>query len=92
LAGGNNDGIISENDYVFGSLLLWLDKNHDGVSQSAELRHLIDLDLKLIELDYKISKRTDSYGNQFRYRAKIKDTQGAQLGRWAWDVFLAREQ
>jgi len=90
--GGNNDGIISENDYVFGSLLLWLDKNHDGVSQSAELRHLIDLDLKLIELDYKISKRTDSYGNQFRYRAKIKDTQGAQLGRWAWDVFLAREQ
>jgi hypothetical protein len=29
--------------------------------------------------------------NQFRYRAKVKDTHDAQLGRWAWDVFLLKD-
>jgi hypothetical protein len=44
--------------------------------------------IAIVELDYHESKRTDEYGNKFRYRAKIKDMHGAQIGRWAWDVFL----
>jgi hypothetical protein len=39
-----------------------------------------------IELDHKLSKKTDQYGNEFLYRAKVKDSNGKQLGRWAWDV------
>jgi hypothetical protein len=49
---------------------------------------LPELGLVTVELKYKESKRVDPYGNEFRYRAKVKDTRGAQLGRWAWDVFL----
>ncbi|HEV7747005.1 MAG TPA: hypothetical protein VGO56_18555 [Pyrinomonadaceae bacterium] len=88
--GGNRDGVINRHDAIFDSLRLWQDVNHNGSSESSELRTLSQIGLKTLELDYKESRRTDQYGNQFRYRAKVKDTRDAQLGRWAWDVFLVR--
>jgi hypothetical protein len=88
--GGNGDGVVDQQDAIFGSLRLWQDKNHNGVSEPAELHTLPSLNVKTLEIDFKESKRVDEFGNEFRYRAKVTDTSSGRVARWAWDVFLVQ--
>jgi hypothetical protein len=88
---GNANGQIESGDSVFPRLRLWRDVNHDGLSEPSELHTLTSLKVAAIELEYKYSKKTDGHGNQFRFRAKVKNSQGQQMGRWAWDVYLVRD-
>ncbi len=89
--GGNGDGIIDARDQIFSSLRLWLDSDHDGVCQPDELHTLPSEGVISLSLNYHASLKRDSYGNLFRYRARVNprdrnDT--SEVGRTAYDIFL----
>ena len=87
--GGDGDGVIGPEDRIFHDLLVWRDVNRTGFSEADELRTLESLGPVEINLNYKLSKKTDEYGNRFRYRAKLK-LRHSNVGHWIWDIFLLR--
>lgn len=48
----NNDKLITEEDSVFEKLLIWIDKNHNGKSESDELFKLTEKNITSISVDY----------------------------------------
>lgn len=77
---------------MFSRLLLWVDVNHDGVSQPNELHTLPDLGVYSISLRYRDDKHFfDQYGNWFHYDAALNlDSQDGDSkdGRLTYDVFF----
>jgi hypothetical protein len=91
--GGNGDGVIDDQDAVFSSLRLWIDKNHDGVAQPDELYTLPELGVFSISLHYKESWHVDKYGNLFRYKGSINFVPGeeeddSKADKVIYDVFF----
>jgi len=89
--GGNGDGIIDWRDAVYPKLVLWIDENHDGVSQPNELHTLPELGVFSISLKYRHEPLTDQYGNQFRYRGVLNPDAldgESKDGRFTYDVFF----
>lgn len=71
--GGNGNGRIDPGDAIYSSLRLWIDRNHDGISQPDELIPLAHAGVFAIELTYVQTDKTDELGNHFRYLAHIWD-------------------
>jgi hypothetical protein len=69
-AGGNGDGVIDAADAVFSKLRVWIDANHDGISQPTELHRLDELGIVRIDLQYRDSRRRDRFGNLVRNWSK----------------------
>jgi hypothetical protein len=85
--GGNDDGAITERDAIFGRLRLWLDLNHDGVSQPAELLTLASQHVVRIDLTVRETRRIDRYGNQMRFVSYVR-LSDPNRDRFAIDVFF----
>lgn len=97
--GGVLRGSVSADDPLFASLLLWTDRNHNGISEPDELRPASEV-LSEIGLGYKLSQRVDPYGNLFTFRgwAHIRTKPGRNRSeshrdslertRFIWDVFF----
>ncbi len=89
--GGNSNGVIDSGDAVYQRLLLWVDRNHNGLSEGDELSTLRQSTISVISLRYQRFRRVDQYGNIFRYRAKLRDSKTARVGKFLYDVLLRPE-
>jgi len=93
--GGNGDGVIDEHDAIWSRLRLWIDENHDGISQPEELHTLSELGVYSIGLKYVQTRRYDEFGNIFRYMGKLNpdgEPRGDQVNRKVYDVILVSSQ
>ena len=85
--GGNGDGEIDSNDAIWTKLLVWIDSNHDGVSQPEELHHLDEYGIHSISLMYTESQKVDAYGNELRYKGSLNPGT-SDVNRIIYDVIL----
>ena len=65
----NQDGVIDKSDRIWNSLLLWLDRNHDGISQPGELTPVSASAVKTMRLKNHWTGRHDASGNLFSYES-----------------------
>lgn len=78
----NSDGTIDKKDDAFPLLMLWVDKNMDGMSQTDELRALDDPKLgdravQSISLTYTdVTPQPDNYGNEIHQKGTFTFASG----------------
>jgi hypothetical protein len=75
---------IHRGDELFDQLLLWTDRNHNGISEPNELVPARDV-LSEISFEYEPSQRRDQFGNLYRFKGQA--TIGATT-RPIWDVLF----
>ncbi|MEM9552730.1 MAG: hypothetical protein AAGC60_00605 [Acidobacteriota bacterium] len=87
--GGNQNGEIDAGDSVFASLRLWIDVDHDGVSDLQEILSLEEAGVIRLDLDYRESRRRDRHGNLLWFWSAVwLDYGQGTLRSRAVDVFF----
>jgi hypothetical protein len=86
---GNADGRIDAADAAWAQLLVWADRNADGVSQRSELVLASELGLTSLSVAYRTGNRCDERGNCERERAQFVWSDGCtSQGGEAIDIYL----
>lgn len=59
---------------------MWVDSNHNGISEQTELRSLAAAGVVRLSLDYNAWKRVDQHGNEFVFKGEawINTPQGIE--------------
>jgi hypothetical protein len=83
---GNGDGVINASDSIFPDLRVWVDMNHNGSSDSNELKTLASLSILSIHLSHQTDVWTDQWGNEYRRRSMVTRSVGSV--RTAYDIYL----
>jgi hypothetical protein len=83
----NHDGVIDVRDAVFTQLRIWVDSNHDGVSQAQELSTLDSAGIMAVSTSYAETPRVDRFGNWYRYSGQVVTSRGQE--RRVYDVIFA---
>ena len=85
----NADGVINAEDAPYWQeLRVWIDANHDGISQPEELHRLDDIGIHSISLKYAESPYVDPFGNEFKLRGHLNPDRGDDVSRVIFDVTL----
>ena len=85
----NDDGVIDARDPVWSALLLWTDRDHDGLSGVGELQRIADSGVTALSTHYQTIGKKDEWGNLFRYQSSIG---AASRDRKYYDVLLQLER
>lgn len=86
---GNRNAWVDAGDGFYGDLRLWLDANHDGVSQPAELLGLAEAGVVGLATEHYAVVQYDEHGNYLRYWSEALILDGLEVQPTATvDVFF----
>ncbi len=78
----NNDGVIDEKDEVYSKLLVWQDKNSNGISEADELKSLKDIGITSVSL------AAEESGGVKSSLINYADGTGSKIGEFSFDAQL----
>lgn len=84
------NGVVDSDDRIWERLLLWVDTNHDGASQTNELQRIDGSRVVSLSTAHSWSGRRDQHGNTFRYRGEVllRLPNGGTVPQPVYDVFF----
>lgn len=88
----NPDGKMDSRDAYYSRVIVWVDTNHNGIPEEAELESLAHAGIVSILTGYEDVSRPDGSGNLFRYYTQAYKTskKGVEVKRDVYVVALAQ--